>query len=100
LGRKNISRILVNTDPYIEHEIDNDVVIRTFKESTDSEDFMWHRDLEDREIESLNKNNWQIQLENELPKNIDPGQTIKIPNGKWHRVIKGTGIAIYKIKKN
>ena len=87
-------------EPYIEHEINNSVVIRTFEESTDSEDFMWHRDLEDREIESVNQNNWQIQLENELPKKIEPGESITVMKGIWHRVIKGTGIAIYKIKKN
>lgn len=87
-------------NPYIEHEIDDNVVIRTFKESTDSEDFKWHRDMEDREIKSLNQNDWQIQLENELPKSVDSGEAITIPKGTWHRVIKGTGIAIYKIKKN
>tara|TARA_B100000963_G_C22632643_1_gene675792 strand:- start:2732 stop:2998 length:267 start_codon:yes stop_codon:yes gene_type:complete len=87
-------------NPYTEHTIENDVVIRTFKESTDSEDFKWHRDLEDREIEALNNNNWQIQLEDELPKNVNPGETLTIPKGIWHRVIKGTGIAIYKIKKD
>ena len=87
-------------NPYTEHTIENDVVIRTFKESTDSEDFKWHRDLEDREIEALNNNNWQIQLEDELPKNVNPGETLTIPKGIWHRVIKGPGIAIYKIKKD
>jgi hypothetical protein len=87
-------------EPYTEHKINNNIVIRTFKESTDSEDFMWHRDLEDRVIESLNQNDWQIQLENELPKGVSSGETIVIPKGIWHRVIKGTGYAIYKIKKN
>ncbi len=86
--------------PYIEHKINDNVVIRTFKESTDSEDFKWHRDMEDREIKSLNQNNWQIQLENELPRTADSEKGITIPKGIWHRLIKGTGIAIYKIKKN
>ena len=87
-------------NPYAEHKIENDVVIRTFKESTDSEDFKWHRDLEDRKIEALNNNDWQIQLEDELPKNVNFGENLTIPKGIWHRIIKGTGIAIYKIKKN
>lgn len=87
-------------NPYIEHEIDDNVVIRTFKESTDSEDFKWHRDEEDREIESLNQNNWQIQLEDELPQTLNAGESISIEKGVWHRLIKGTGYAIFKINKN
>jgi len=87
-------------EPYIEHIIGENIVTRTFKESTDSEDFMWHRDQEDRIIEAINENNWQIQLEDSLPINLRPGETIKIPKGSWHRVIKGNNIAIYKIKKH
>lgn len=86
-------------NPYIEHQIDNNIVTRTFKESTDSEDLMWHRDQEDRLVEAINENNWQIQLEDHLPINLKPGENIKIPKGSWHRIIKGDGIAIYKIKK-
>ena len=86
-------------EPYIEHIIDENVVMRTFKESTDSEDFKWHRDQEDRLVETINENDWQIQLEDTLPINLKPGETIKIPKGVWHRMIKGSNIAIYKIKK-
>ena len=85
--------------PYIEHEINNSVVIRTFRESTKPDDLKWHRDYEDRLIEAINKNNWQIQLEDHFPINLKPGETIKIPKGIWHRLVKGNSIAIYKIKK-
>jgi hypothetical protein len=86
-------------NPYIEHQIDNNIVIRTFKESTDSEDFMWHRDQEDRIVEAFNINNWQIQLEDQLPINLRYGESITIPKGVWHRLIKGTGDLQVKIKK-
>jgi hypothetical protein len=86
-------------EPYIEHIIDENVVTRTFKESTDSEDFMWHRDQEDRIVEAFNINNWQIQLEDQLPISLNYGESITIPKGVWHRIIKGSNIAIYKIKK-
>ena len=86
-------------NPYTEHQIDNNIVIRTFKESTDSEDFMWHRDQEDRIVEAFNINNWQIQLEDQLPINLRYGESITIPKGIWHRIIKGDDMAIYKIKK-
>lgn len=85
--------------PYIENKINENLVIRTFEESTDSEDFMWHRDQEDRLVEAFNINNWQIQLENQLPMSLNYGESITIPKGVWHRIIKGDDIAIYKIKK-
>lgn len=86
-------------EPYVEHTLDDNVVIRIFKDSTDSEDFMWHRDREDRIVEAFNINNWQIQLENQLPMSLNYGESIAIPKGIWHRIIKGDDIAIYKIKK-
>jgi hypothetical protein len=87
-------------NPYTENiTSDESIVERLFEESTDSEDFMWHRDQEDRIVEAININNWQIQLEDQLPVNLRYGESITIPKETWHRVIKGTGIAIYKIKK-
>lgn len=85
--------------PYIEHKIDNDTVIRTFKEFTDEDDFRWHRDLEDRVVEALNDNDWMIQLEDQIPLNISTGESLMIPMGKWHRIIKGSKYAIYRINK-
>ena len=87
-------------EPYTERRIEDNIIIRTFEESTDSEDFMWHRDQEDRLVEAINNSNWQIQLEDSLPINLRTRESIEIPKGIWHRIIKGTGIAIYKIKKD
>ncbi len=87
-------------EPYTERRIEDNIIIRTFEESTDSEDFMWHRDQEDRLVEAINNSNWQIQLEDSLPINLRTRESIEITKGIWHRIIKGTGIAIYKIKKD
>jgi hypothetical protein len=84
-------------NPYIEHQIDNNIVIRTFKESTDSEDFMWHRDQEDRVIYPIVDTDWLIQLDNELPKKIEAG--IRIQAGVWHRLIKGSGELRIRIER-
>ena len=87
-------------NPYTEHEISNTSVIRTFKDSTESDDLKWHRDLEDREITSLNSNNWMIQLDDQLPVNLAIGKSMYIAKGVWHRLIKGKGNAIFKLNKN
>ena len=83
--------------PFKEEVISDKVFIREFKEDTDSGEFMWHRDREDRIIESINETDWKIQLDDELPKIIQ-GEVF-IPMGVYHRVIKGTGDLKIKLQK-
>jgi hypothetical protein len=78
----------------------NQKVIRRFSSGIDDEELKWHRDDEDRIIYPVHETDWLIQLDNELPGNIK--ESIKIPKGKWHRLIKGTGdleLIIEKIYK-
>lgn len=84
--------------PFKEEIILDNVFIRKFSQDTDSGDFMWHRDREDRIIESIGETDWQVQLDNELPKVIK-GEVF-IPMGVYHRVIKGTGDLKIKLTKN
>ena len=83
--------------PFKEEVISDKVFIREFKEDTDSGEFMWHRDREDRIIESIGETDWKIQLDDELPKVIK-GEVF-IPMGVYHRVIKGTGDLKIKLQK-
>lgn len=83
--------------PFNENELGENQFIREFKQDTDSGDFVWHRDREDRVIESIGETDWMIQIDNELPKKIE-GQVF-IPMGIFHRVIKGTGNLTIKLKK-
>ncbi len=86
-----------NMKPYIEHKIDESVVIRTFSSQIDEMSLKWHWDEEDRLIEPLNENDWQFQFDNELPIKIN--KQIFIPAGVIHRVIKGQKELIVKISK-
>jgi hypothetical protein len=74
--------------PYIDKKNTNEIY-RTFKYDVDSEDLVWHRDKEDRIVKSIESTDWMVQLDNELPKNIN--SEIFIPKEVWHRLIKGTG---------
>ena len=82
--------------PFQENKISDNEFIREFKGDTDSGHYHWHRDREDRIIESIGETDWMIQIDNELPKVIDK---VFIPMGVYHRVIKGTGDLKIKLKK-
>ena len=84
--------------PFKEQIVSHNVFIREFKQDTDSGDYQWHRDREDRIIESIGETDWKIQLDDELPKVIQ-GE-IFIPMGVYHRVIKGTGDLKIRLQKN
>lgn len=80
--------------------IDNDD-IRTFDVSLPSEQYVWHRDNEDRQIEVLEGKGWQFQIEGCLPFLLKKGFTFTIEKGVYHRLIKGVDdlrIRINKIK--
>ena len=86
--------------PFKEQIVSDNVFIREFKQDTDSGEFMWHRDREDRIIESIEETDWMVQIDNELPKKIE-GEVF-IPMGIYHRLIKGTNnlkVKVIKLKK-
>lgn len=83
--------------PFKEEIIGDNLYIRTFDNLTTSGELIWHRDKEDRIIESIGQSDWLIQLDNELPKPIT--SPIFIPMGVYHRLIKGTGGLKIKLKK-
>tara|TARA_R110000868_G_scaffold358734_1_gene620453 strand:+ start:288 stop:557 length:270 start_codon:yes stop_codon:yes gene_type:complete len=83
--------------PFTEIQLSNDTYIREFAQSSDSDEFRWHRDYEDRVIVSINKTDWLIQLENKLPQELN--STVFIERGEWHRLIKGTSKLKLKIVK-
>jgi hypothetical protein len=83
--------------PFQENKISDNTFIRVFSQITDSGEFMWHRDREDRIIESIETTDWKIQLDNELPKVIE-GEVF-IPMGVYHRLIKGTNDLKIKLVK-
>ena len=83
--------------PFQETKLSDNEFIRFFSQDTDSGEFMWHRDREDRIVESIAETDWMIQIDNELPKVIDK---VFIPMGVYHRVIKGTGDLKIKLIKN
>jgi len=58
-------------DPYVNLETTDKHIIREFSDKTDIIDFMWHRDNEDRLVEALHDTDWQVQIDNELPRTLN-----------------------------
>jgi hypothetical protein len=83
--------------PFEETKLEENTFIREFKQDTDSGEFTWHRDREDRVVKSINETDWMVQIDNELPKSLN--EEVFIPMGVYHRVIKGTGNLKIKLKK-
>ena len=88
--------------PFKETKTKEGLFLREFDKDTDSEELVWHRDREDRVVTIVEGNNWQLQMDNELPKILEDGQKYFIPAKEYHRVIKGDGklkVLIEKRKK-
>ena len=83
--------------PYLDEAVGEQEIIRTFDETIDPVELMWHRDDEDRLIESVGETDWLIQVEDTLP--VIFSEPIMIRRHVWHRLIKGTGNLTVRIKK-
>ena len=85
-----------NELPYNE-EINENVRVRVFSESIEDEELKWHRDRQDRLVEVIDSKGWELQFDDELPVKLKKGMNIIIPEGVYHRVIKGDGDLKIKI---
>ncbi len=83
--------------PYSEIKEDG-YIIREFSNNTPSFEFVWHRDKEDRYVQSTHDTDWLFQLDNEFPQRLTENKLF-IPKETYHRLIKGTGDLTVKIYK-
>ena len=93
-------RPLYPLDYVVENSVsENKIKTRLLKENIESRDFKWHFEKRDRKIKVIQSNDWVLQFENRKPRPLKEGQIITIPKGVYHRVIKGDGDLIIKIKE-
>ena len=78
-------------NPYKDSEITEKSKIRVFESNVDSGELHWHRDRETRLVEVIEGNGWSLQLDNKLPIKMNVGGEYLIPEGIYHRTIKGDG---------
>lgn len=89
---------MAENKPYKEQLIEG-YNIRTFSANLTENELKWHWDEENRIVVCEHDTDWMIQLDNELPKKISKGEKIYIPEGVYHRLIKGSNDIVLKVKK-
>lgn len=77
--------------------VNNDCIIRTFKENINELDLVWHRDKQDRIVEAISADEWYLQYDNMLPIKIQKNIKYKIEKNIYHRLIKKSGQLKIKI---
>ncbi len=87
----------MNNFPFKETSLGSDEYIREFSKDVDSHELEWHRDREDRIVEVIENDGWEVQIDDQLPKLLK--DKLFIPKETYHRVIKGNGKLIVKIVK-
>jgi hypothetical protein len=86
-----------NKRPYRDIKVTKDYILREFSKDVDPIELKWHRDKEDRIVEIVGKTDWKVQIENQLPTSLN--ESVFIPKGEWHRLVKGNGKLVLKIYK-
>lgn len=76
---------------YTQENISHNKFRRVFNESVETDELKWHKDQYDRIVFVESSNGWKLQMDEELPKDLQEGQKYFIPKETFHRVIKGTG---------
>jgi hypothetical protein len=71
--------------------------IRLFDVKANSDEYVWHRDHENRLIEVLEGDGWQFQPDGVLPFLLKPGMKFYIASNEYHRLIKGVNNLKVKI---
>ena len=74
--------------PYNQVET-QECIYRVFSEDVETEELVWHRDRRDRLVKVIGGKNWKLQMENELPFDLEEDESYFIPRETYHRILKG-----------
>lgn len=81
---------------YTDYNTDNGFV-RIFESNINDLDLVWHRDMQDRIVEVIEGNNWQLQYDDQLPFRLVDDERYYIEAYSYHRLIKGDGSLTLRI---
>lgn len=79
--------------------VKNGVKTRVFDKNIDDHELQWHRDERDRIVEVVKGSGWKFQMDDKLPVTLKEGDRFTIPSEIYHRVIRGNGDLVIKIKE-
>ena len=85
---------------YNDQKLNNKTFLRTFSKDVLTEELVWHRDRENRFVEVLEGEGWELQLEDKLPQPLIVGEEYLIPAYTFHRVKRGITDLKLKIQEH
>lgn len=97
--KQNVGRKITEENLPFKEKVTNGIKRRVFSEGVDDHELKWHFDKTDRKVKVVKSDGWLLQMDNDLPTRLNEGDIITIPKGVYHRVIKGNGDLIVKIKE-
>ena len=74
--------------------------LSTFSTNVLDTELGWRRDKEHRKITVLEGEGWQFQFNGNLPFELKYDYKFEIPQGMYHRIIKGKTDLVLKIEKD
>ena len=77
----------------------NGFIRRTFYADVINEELVWHRDRRDREVRVIESKGWKLQMDNELPIDLEEGKVYTIKAMQYHRILKGNGNLVLEIRE-
>lgn len=80
---------MVEDKPYKQKNLNNGIIERTFSKDVLTEELVWHRDRQHRYVTVISGKGWLLQLDNQLPVNLEEGCTYEIPAYVYHRIKRG-----------
>ena len=83
--------------PFSQEKFEN-YWIRIFSKDVETDELKWHFDNENRRVTVLEGNDWQFQMDDDLPVILKVGDEIKIPKGIYHRIKRGSNDLKIKIE--
>lgn len=87
------------TDSAYYDRLNTNHFVRTFNESVEEDELVWHRDRKDRSFKVLKGQNWKLQMDNETPIVLESGKHYFIKAMEYHRIIKGQGSLVLDIEE-
>tara|TARA_R110002126_G_scaffold266559_1_gene409762 strand:+ start:43 stop:312 length:270 start_codon:yes stop_codon:yes gene_type:complete len=73
--------------------------LRKIFANAESSELEWHRDKNNRTIHIVFGENWELQMDNELPKKLEQGKEYHIKKNTFHRVFSGKDDLLIRIEE-
>ena len=86
--------------PYTQKQLSQNKFERIFREHTNEDELVWHRDRKNRTVKIIECDGWKFQQDNKLPIELHQGDTLHIKAEEYHRIIKGKGSLVVEITEH